>query len=226
MGFHITLNKLQRLSRLDGSRKGKSGNKSGFKSRLLKIDTTGNSNTEVHLVFSIKRRREGCTSPAALSLFFFPLNKHFWQKSLLQNRTDCLFNRKHCLIMKNYKGTPGNKAQEQIHYTTSPSTSHWYQAGSCYNMRFIILITTEARSQSFRWVRLHENNALTKYIVQFVLIFSLCSQKADLNCQTGKCVPADTLAIYANVFMKQTHSIYLFSCFWCACQNPHQARVQ
>lgn len=71
MGFHITLNKLQRLSRLDGSRKGNPGNKSGFKSRLLKIDTTANSNTEVHLVFSIKRRREGCTSPAALSLFFF-----------------------------------------------------------------------------------------------------------------------------------------------------------
>lgn len=135
-----------------------------------------------------------------ISFFFLLLNKHFWQNSPLQNRTNCLFNRKHCPIMKNYKGTPANNAQGQIHYTTvSPSMSHWYPAVSRYNrMRFNNLITIEARSHSFSWVRHHENDALTWYIVQFVLIFPLFAQKANLNCQTGKCVPADTLPNWSN----------------------------
>lgn len=53
--------------------------------------------------------------------------------------------------MKNYNRTQENKAQEKIHYTTvSPSMSHQYQAGSRYShMRFIILISTEARSHAF-----------------------------------------------------------------------------
>lgn len=92
--------------------------------------------SKVHRVFPIKQLDAKVVHRLQRWLFFSPLlNKHFWQKSPLQNRTNCLFNRQHRFIMKNIQRD--SKKQGPGPDAASSSMSHWCQDGSCSNhMRF------------------------------------------------------------------------------------------